>query len=244
MTYIFIGIAVFILLFIIGLPIFLLIWAMKRKQKVGKFPWAPFLVVFIIYVLGLTGFRQVALSIMGVTGNNYGIQSLGGDINNPVTNNSVKNQNITTTGTLLFTDDKKIFSFEYPSGYSAIKSVDPTPIGGTSFQANYTYSNSDGNWYIQVVTSPFETNEDPVAYLAKQKENYDRNYKNVSNRYVAGEMAVMFDNVGGTTSRNIDFIHRGLSYSVSFSGYGKNPQDDMNIDKAFGLVLSSLTFLQ
>jgi len=244
MTYVFIALAIFFLLLILGIPIFVLVWAVRRKRRTGKFPWLTLLVVLVVYAFGLTGLKQFGLAILGLSGNNNGVQSLGGDVNNPVTNNSVKNQNKTTTGTMLFTDDKKNFSFEYPTGYSAIKSVDPTPIGGTSFQAKYVSSNNEDNWYIQVVVTPYEEKEDPKTYLAKQKANYDQNYINVSNIYIAGEMAVMFDNVGGTTSRIIEFIHGGLYYQLSFSDYGRNPQDDMNIEKASALVRSSFSFLK
>lgn len=51
MQYIFIFLALIILLAVIGWPIGLIIWALIQKKKTGLFPWKKLLMVVIVVVI-------------------------------------------------------------------------------------------------------------------------------------------------------------------------------------------------
>lgn len=81
MNIIFIVLALILFILIIGWPIWLLIWGLIQKKKTGKFPWIKFVIIVIIGVLITFVIRVSSLNLLQGTGNNYGINSISGDIN-------------------------------------------------------------------------------------------------------------------------------------------------------------------
>jgi RsiW-degrading membrane proteinase PrsW (M82 family) len=79
-TYVFIFLAVVVLLIIVGWPLWLLIWAFKEKKKSGKFPWKKFLVTFVILFLVGGIIRSLANRYQENLINDYGVESIGGEI--------------------------------------------------------------------------------------------------------------------------------------------------------------------
>lgn len=157
------------------------------------------------------------------------------------TTNKSLSQPRTIGDSLEFIDNKKNFTFQYPKGAEEIKSSDPTPIGGTSFQANYKSGLNDEYWYVQVVNSPFDG--DVVAQLAQTKEELKKTYTRVEDIKVAGVQGVIYY-LENNPGRIIEFGYKGFWYSIAESHSGKSQENIEDAEKGFSKVYSTFKLLK
>lgn len=160
-------------------------------------------------------------------------------LSKPKNNGAVGQQGKTSDGSIVFVDDQKMITFNYPAGAKKVQANSSTPIGGVSFFASYNNKEADGTWTISIVAGP----KDETDNLATVKAGLIKYYKRIEDTKLGGENAVLYfyDN---NTGKTVEAIHGDWFYSVGFGGGGRSTIDDSQMENASRLILNSFKFLK
>ena len=81
MEFVFVFFGIVLLLLLVGWPIWLIIWAFRQKKKTGKFPWAKFLIIFLVLFLLGGLIKNASSNFLNGFDQNYGVGTIGGTVN-------------------------------------------------------------------------------------------------------------------------------------------------------------------